>query len=436
MGIGPLPGTRMSAQEFAQLEFHAKGGNAHAQYLLSAALRREGRKDESRLWLARAADGGYGDAICTQATIALRGVDGTRDLVLAERLLRQAIAQGSIAARRILAPLLATGANAAPDWKAAVSLIIDAAIAGEPASVRQLALLLEIAKPDNAISPSRLLGAARANDAFAAFALLRRAEQGRPTASLDELIRWRAALEHRGHPLAREITLPATLPEATYQPLDRADLEALLGTPPGVHHNDAVQISDHPRVKRIDKLLAQEECDYVVGVAAPLLKPSAVTNPETATAIAHPERTSSDAAFSPYEHDLVIYCLNLRLAAAAGLPVANGELLSVLRYEQGQEYRPHCDFFQSRCEPAAQFETAGQRVRTLLVYLNDGYDGGETHFLRSGLKIKGKRGDAILFHNVDDSGAPDLTSLHAGSPVTHGTKWLISKWFRERAYRP
>lgn len=434
--MGPLPGMRMSAQELNQLEFHAKGGNAHAQYLLSAALRREGRKEESRLWLARAADGGFADAICTQATIALRGVDGARDLLLAERLLREAVALGSNAARRILAPLLATGANAAPDWQAAVRLIIDAAIAGEPASVRQLALLLEMAKPDNPISPSRLLGAARANDAFAAFALLRRAEQGKPSAGVDELIQWRAALQHRGHPLANTLPAPATSLEATYQPLDKAELEALLSKPPGLHYGEPVQLSDRPRVLRIDALLTREECDYVVAVAAPQLHSSSVTDPARGVAIEHPERTSSDAALSPYEHDLVIHCLDLRIAKAGGAPPGNGEPISVLRYETGQEYRPHCDFFPKKCEEAAQIETAGQRVRTLLIYLNDGYEGGETHFLTNGLKIKGRPGDAVLFHNVDESGLPDTSSLHAGCPVAIGTKWLLSKWFREHPYRP
>jgi prolyl 4-hydroxylase len=131
----------------------------------------------------------------------------------------------------------------------------------------------------------------------------------------------------------------------------------------------------------------------------------------------------------------VVHCLNLRLAAAAGLPAENGEMLSILRYEPGQEYRPHFDFLGATSDPIAQFESAGQRVRTLLVYLNDDFDGGETEFSTNGLKVKGETGDGILFHNVDDAGQADLSSRHAGLPVTRGAKWLASKWFRERVYR-
>ena len=79
----------MSApREFTELEVRAKAGDLRSQYMLSAALRRRGRKDESREWLGRAAAAGYGDAIFTQATITLRGVDGAPpDLPYAERAL-------------------------------------------------------------------------------------------------------------------------------------------------------------------------------------------------------------------------------------------------------------------------------------------------------------------------------------------------------------
>jgi len=77
---------------------------------------------------------------------------------------------------------------------------------------------------------------------------------------------------------------------------------------------------------------------------------------------------------------------------------------------------------------------SGQRTRTLLVYLNTGYDGGETHFVTAGMKLKGNVGDAVLFHNCDATGAPDKSSLHAGLSVTSGQKWLLSKWYREKTF--
>jgi prolyl 4-hydroxylase len=68
----------------------------------------------------------------------------------------------------------------------------------------------------------------------------------------------------------------------------------------------------------------------------------------------------------------------------------------------------------------------------VLVYLNEGYVGGETHFLATGLKVKGETGDAILFRNSGPDGAPDMAARHAGMPVTKGVKLLASRWIRSR----
>ena len=122
--------------------------------------------------------------------------------------------------------------------------------------------------------------------------------------------------------------------------------------------------------------------------------------------------------------------LNQRIAQYADQSEETGEFLSVLRYASGQEYRPHFDWLPEGSEHAR----SGQRVATALVYLNDDYEGGETHFLTPDTTLRPAAGDLILFRNVDETGAPDQTSRHAGLPVTAGAKWLASKWFRERMY--
>src|SRR3982750_1310784 len=110
-------------RDFAELEARAKGGEAQAQYLFSAVLSRMGRKPESRQWLERAAAAGLPDALFTQATNLLSGVDGARDLPRAERMLHEAVGKGSQAAQRALALMVALGANAAPDWTQAARLV-------------------------------------------------------------------------------------------------------------------------------------------------------------------------------------------------------------------------------------------------------------------------------------------------------------------------
>jgi hypothetical protein len=77
---------------------------------------------------------------------------------------------------------------------------------------------------------------------------------------------------------------------------------------------------------------------------------------------------------------------------------------------------------------------SGQRATTVLIYLNEGYEGGETEFPELDWRFKGKPGDALVFWNLTPAGEPDQRTQHAGLPPTSGEKWLYSKWVRERAF--
>ena len=75
----------------------------------------------------------------------------------------------------------------------------------------------------------------------------------------------------------------------------------------------------------------------------------------------------------------------------------------------------------------------GQRVVTFLIYLNEGFEGGEMASPELGRAYKGRKGDAVFFWNVTPDGAADKRTLHAGTPPTQGEKWLFSQWIRFRA---
>jgi prolyl 4-hydroxylase len=170
-------------------------------------------------------------------------------------------------------------------------------------------------------------------------------------------------------------------------------------------------LSERPNVILFPALLSREECSYLADRALPLLQPSVVVDPASGQLRPHPVRTSEGAYFPWIDEDPVIHAINRRIAAVSGSDVKAGEPLQVLRYRPGQEYRPHHDAL-----PSAD----NQRVLTMLVYLNGGYEGGETHFLKTGLAVKGAVGDGLLFHNADEKGTPDPMALHAGLPVTAG----------------
>ena len=119
------------------------------------------------------------------------------------------------------------------------------------------------------------------------------------------------------------------------------------------------------------------------------------------------------------------------MAAILGQPTANFEIMNILSYDPGQEYRPHHDYM----DPAAKgFEQElaerGQRVATFLVYLNDDFEGGETCFPDLDLKFRGDTGDALFFVSASPDGEIDTRTTHAGLPPKNGSKWLLSQWVR------
>ena len=174
-------------------------------------------------------------------------------------------------------------------------------------------------------------------------------------------------------------------------------------------------------------------CDWIVARARTGLRPARTYDPGNASAAGtvSRNRTNSEMYFAAHELDLVLAALRQRINSLSGLPLQSLEDTGVLHYTVGQEFRPHYDFLDPGVDAYAQdIERRGQRIATILVYLNDDFDGGETHFPLANQRFKGRKGDALFFRNVDDNGAPDFRTLHAGLAPTRGEKWLLSQWAR------
>lgn len=187
------------------------------------------------------------------------------------------------------------------------------------------------------------------------------------------------------------------------------------------------RLSESPNVVRYPALLSPQECAHIATIAADMLEPATVLDPATGKPIAHPVRTSYGTVIGPAKETLPTRALNHRLAAISETTIAQGEPLAVLRYTPGQQYRPHLDSIAG---------TANQRIKSVLVYLNQGFVGGETRFLANGLTVSARAGDAIVFTNVLADGQPDRQSEHAGLPVQQGAKWLATRWIRAAPYDP
>lgn len=417
------------------LEAKARAGDVAAQFQMAVALDRAGRRAEATSWLEKAGEGGHPAALTLLAITDFQGLERPRDPASAIARLKRAVAAGSTQASRLLALLTAVGTLAPPTWRGAIALVIDAAKAGDWEAQRELGLLLEMAEPGSPLAQDLLLRAGLKGDGLAAVSILRRQlRTGRPLASEDICAQWRVGVARFNHPLAG--SLGSAIAAAEEPPLPSGDVDwnaiaSRLTEPPGVVDVPAMAACERPVIRRFEKLLTAEECDYIMGVSARHLRPAEIVDQTSGQPLQSRVRTNHVAVLWPVQQDLAIHAINLRLARTAGLPPENGEMINVLMYRPGEEYRPHYDFFPAE---AAKKDPSGQRIRTLLVALSADFAGGETHFLTAGMKIKGAVGDAVVFHNCDANGAPDKSSLHAGAPVLSGQKWLLSKWFREKRF--
>jgi len=195
---------------------------------------------------------------------------------------------------------------------------------------------------------------------------------------------------------------------------------------------DFIQISVSPEIYKCTHFLTDAECNAIIEKAKPTLTRSTVIDNNSSRSLIDDRRTSLGTFLSPYSEIPAVKKIRAIMETVTGLPKKNGESIQVLRYSEGGEYKPHFDYFDpNSAGGAAHYERGGQRVATLLVYLNTPSKGGETVFPRAGLKIKPIKGSAVLFYSLDPGGNPDPNSLHGGAPVLSGEKWLATLWMRE-----
>jgi len=195
----------------------------------------------------------------------------------------------------------------------------------------------------------------------------------------------------------------------------------------------SVQHAATPRIFSSEGFLPARACAWLAAQASLRLQPAPVKDPALGSMVSS-IRTNTGCGFSKIEADLVLQMTRLRIAVLTGLSQAHQEAPNVLHYEIGQQYRPHYDFVRVDEEVAmrAELEAWGQRAVTVLVYLNEDYDGGETEFPLLNWRFKGRTGAALMFWNLSASGERERGSLHAGLPVTSGRKWLLSQWVRQK----
>jgi prolyl 4-hydroxylase len=241
----------------------------------------------------------------------------------------------------------------------------------------------------------------------------------------------------------------ATAASATGAAADAADSaeslpvnshEILAVSPNAIETSDRVvhilMALNAPRIVLFGNLLAPEECDALIEMARPRLQRSTVVNAETGAYDVHEARTSRGTYFERGENELVAR-IERRIAELIERPVEHGEPIQILHYLPGAEYKPHYDYFDPKLPGNERvLAMGGQRIATLVMYLNDVTAGGSTVFPQVGLDVLPRKGNAVFFAYSSERGELDARTLHGGSPVAEGEKWIATKWIRVGPYRP
>lgn len=188
----------------------------------------------------------------------------------------------------------------------------------------------------------------------------------------------------------------------------------------------------HPHVVVFGDLLSEEECDALIASARERLARSLTVETKTGGEALNVDRTS-DGMFFTRGENAVVQRVEARIARLLNWPVEFGEGLQILRYSPGAQYRPHYDYFDP-AEPGTPtiLRRGGQRLATLVIYLQEPGQGGGTTFPDVGLEVAPCRGTGVFFSY--DRPDPSTRTLHGGAPVLAGEKWVATKWLREREF--
>ena len=196
--------------------------------------------------------------------------------------------------------------------------------------------------------------------------------------------------------------------------------------------NPAVQWLESPHVQLYvcQNFLSPEDCDFLIDTIDRNARPSTLYQGTEQEGY----RTSSSCDVDP--DDPEIQRIDEAIADLLGIDTAYSEIMQCQRYEVGQEFKDHHDyFFVDQPYWVHEARNGGQRTWTAMVYLNVPEEGGATHFPALEYSVEARRGMALIWNNMGLDGKPNPNTIHAGTPVIKGSKYIITKWFRINKWR-
>jgi len=186
---------------------------------------------------------------------------------------------------------------------------------------------------------------------------------------------------------------------------------------------------EKPMLQEFDNQLTKEECERLIKMSENNMHAAGVLGSTSDN-----YRTAENTWIND-TNDLTLKIKNIVMHKTK-LPHENQELIHVVKYNVGGEYKTHQDFFHPNTDYYdAVTKVGGQRMYSCLFYLNDDFKGGETNFPKLEYKVEPKQGKLAMWRNVESDGTLNYDSLHAGLPVEEGEKWMCIVWVREKSLR-
>lgn len=199
-----------------------------------------------------------------------------------------------------------------------------------------------------------------------------------------------------------------------------------LADDPGAYKID----TDKAELYAIGDFLTKGECERLCMMIDLIAQPSRLHEESYESGF----RTSYSGDLDP--HDPFVKSVSRRIDDLLGIDPKVGEAIQGQRYLPGQQFKPHHDYFHvTEGYWPMERKRGGQRSWTAMAYLNDVTEGGGTHFVNLNVNVEPKAGVLMVWNNANPDGSPNLDTLHAGTPVIKGTKYVITKWYRTRTWK-
>ena len=177
----------------------------------------------------------------------------------------------------------------------------------------------------------------------------------------------------------------------------------------------------------MENLLSHEECDKIIKDSQGRFAPSKITTQDS-----EPDKYFRTSHTYNFDNTIFNNHIDNKISNFMNIPNTYSELTQVQYYDVGNEFKAHIDYFIPNTNEWDMYAAEkGQRTWTVTVYLNDVENGGTTDFVNIGLKVKPQKGSAVIWNNLYKTGEGNPDSLHTGTPVISGNKYIITKWYRD-----